>query len=279
MTLSQTEQIEYYLGKDKFKNPFFGSKKLLGAYELFNDGLRDYEKLKSTKFELLANFGLSNEFRHTIKFNNLGFRQDFDYSLEYFKKFKQIVLCLGCSDTLCPNLTDDKIWPNLLQKKLNDYYQNDDEVLVLNLGIFSGACDSVVRLLINYVNLIPNITDVCVIWPNTNRREFVSIPKKMIISGTVPLSELPFIEYWNVMDWESDSYNFHKNKILAENFCATHNIQLFDLLLNRFFEKAQFDFSSYLFALGEKSNEALSNYYFKKITKQLSKYEEVKCSN
>ena len=86
--LSQEEQIEYYLGKDKFKNKFFDGKKLLKAYELINDGLRDYEKLISSDFEMMANFGLSNQTLHTTHFNNYGFRQDFDYSPELFKKYK-----------------------------------------------------------------------------------------------------------------------------------------------------------------------------------------------
>ena len=272
--MTPEENIEYYLGKDKFKNLFFSGKELLSAYFPINDNLRDYAQEKSKRVELIENFGLSNQKMHYTNLNNLGFRSEFDYVKEDLVKYEKLVLCLGCSDVLAPNVADENMWTTLVQKELD--LKSPGLYKVLNLGIYSGSPDTVSRLMVNYIKCLPNVSDVCVIWPNTNRREFVSRQKSIAISGQTSYTDLPYENYWNLSDWVSDSYNFHKNKILCESFTKANNVNFHDVLVNRFDKKVQIDYSSAFFALGPRSHLAISKYFKKKILGEASMFESKK---
>ena len=276
--LTQEETIEYYLGKDKFKNLYFKGKSLPGAYDLINDRKNDYDLIiKNREATFFAASGTPEERSFTSRINNLGYRDSIDYSIEDLQKFKKLFICVGCSDVLGPNLEDEYIWPNILQTKIDEFYGHND-FKVLNLGVLSGAPDTVSRILHGFVSCLSNISDACIVWPYTQRREFVSVQKTFIITGMTQINELPFPDYWNFIDWKSDSYNLHKNKIFCESFTKVNNINFHDLIINRYDKKVPFDFSSQLHALGKKSNAAVANYFFKKITNQPSLFEERKCS-
>lgn len=267
-TMNQEEKIEYYLGKDYYNNSYFNAEKLLSAYEI-HDSRSNYSEFKSANILRCINYGLPTEEPQFIYFNNLGFRSNLEFTLENLSKYEKLVLCLGCSDVLSPNLLYDEMWTTKLQDELGETF------CVLNLGIFTAATDTVSRVLFNFTSLLPNISDVCIIWPVPARSEFVSKSKTCIVVPQLPKTH-PFEEYYNVVDWKTFSYNFHKNRIFCEQLCKSKGLNFYDLYINRDDEKVPFDSSSKARAFGIKTNIAFSNYFLKKILKQPSLFEKSK---
>lgn len=260
-SLSNVEKIEYYLGKDKFKDIYFSTKDFPFAYDKIIAEHIDPTKYKSAELAL-------NYWYPDIKFklNNFGYRSDNDFSVEQFKN-KELVICMGCTDTFGLHLENDKIWPTLLRDKLPQYE-------ILNLGIIGAGADTISRVLVQLTQLLgKEIKYVCVLWPHPNRREFVSKEYTKIIT-THDKTDIPYEEYWDFIDWKSNNYNHFKNYHLIKNICSSYNIGLLDLEVDRFDKKVPFDYSGRYFALGKQSHTAIANYYEKLILGTPSLFEE-----
>jgi hypothetical protein len=247
----QTKKIEYYLGKDKFKDIYFKT-----------EFPHAYQDIKNKEFNLdfkskTLNF---NKWYPEISFtiNNLGYRSNIDYTIENLKN-KKIILCLGCTDTFGMHLTNEETWPYILGNLNKD-------CLVLNCGIIGASADTISRVLTKILNLEElNIDAVCIFWPHNNRREFVSKEYTKIITS-FNVEDVPFDEYWDFIDWRSDNYNFFKNYHLCQYLCKSKEVKFLDLLINRFDKKVPFDHKGKFYALGPKSHIAIANYFFKKLS-------------
>lgn len=261
--LSRPELIEYYLGKDHLKDIFFKPE--------FPDA---YQDIKVTKLG-------EEEYRNVTRrisvwfpdvdftFNNLGYRSNFDYILDELKTKNNIVLCLGCTDTFGMNVHADKMWTKHLTDACPDK-------TVLNLGIIGASGDTIFRILTKITRVLPTqITDVCILWPHTSRREFVSKTFTTIMTGHDP-DYIPYEDYWSFIDWKSDSYNFHKNQHSCRALCEAHSVKFHDLYINRFDKKVPFDYAGKYYALGENSHLAVGKYFSKLVKGEPSLFNTMK---
>jgi hypothetical protein len=262
--LSRTEQIEYYLGKDKFKDIYF-KKGFPSAYEI--------QPAYISPEDFTAKDARAN-YRHPeipFRMNNLGYRNDFDFSVESLKG-KKLVLCLGCTDTFGMHDYAENIWPGLLLKHLPDY-------TVLNLGIIGASRDTVARILTRVAQeLGEEIKYACILWPHPSRREWVSKEYTKMITS-FDKDDVPFEEYWDFIDWKSNNYNSFKNYHLIKNVCLVNQIKMLDLELDRFDKKVPYDYNGPYFALGPDTHNAIANYFAKIIKGQPSLYQEKKNGN
>lgn len=257
--MNDIEKIEYYLGKDQYKDKFFRSE----IPEAYADIKSNELKLEEYKSKILN----LNQWYPDIEFklNNLGYRSNFDYSVDELKD-KKIVACFGCTDTFGMNLNYSDIWPTILSNEIKDF-------TVLNLGIIGASADTVSRILIKLSGVL-ELSHVCILWPHNNRREFVSKEYTGIIT-THNKMDVPYEDYWDFIDWKSDNYNFFKNLHLCKNLCENKNINFNDLTINRFDKKVPFDYKGNYYALGVNSHRAIANYFSKKILGKKSLFEDV----
>lgn len=259
--LSVIEQIEYYLGKDKFKDTFFKAG-FPSAYEICPVDLNP-EIFKSSEVR-------ANVWNKDIPFrmNNLGYRSDFDFSVESLKG-KDLILCLGCTDTFGMHDYAENIWPGLLQKSFLNY-------TVLNLGIIGASRDTIARIVTRLTQVLSEeIKYVCILWPHPARREWVSKEYTKLVSS-YNKDDVPFEEYWDFIDWKSNNYNSFKNYHLIKNACKSNDIEMLDLEIDRFDKKVPFDYRGPHFALGPNSHIAIANYFAKRIEGVPSLFEEKK---
>lgn len=263
-SLSQTERIEYYLGKDRFKNRFW-SKGIPYQWSVPARGQGEYhlftEKSRNTTI-------VDDRTNASYYLNNYGYRNDFDFDIKELKG-KDIILCLGCSNTFGMAVEKNLVWPSLLQ-------QNNKE-LVLNLGIPGASNDNISRVGYQTISeLGTNIKAVCVLWAPSSLREFVS---KTFQSGVHILdnNHLPYEDWWEHIDWVSNNYNLGKNQALLRSICSAFEINLIELSLNIDDAKYQLDlikFGNYN-ALGPLTHQAIANWYNKHIKGLPSLYEEI----
>lgn len=258
--MTDVEKIEYYLGKDKFKDKFFKGEFPFAYQDIASKDTITEDKVSQRLF--------LNPWYPDISFdiNNKGFRSHFDFNLEELKG-KKIILCLGCTDTFGMNVYYEQAWPTILGDRLKDY-------TVLNCGIIGASADTVSRMFIKISQVLADeVKFVCLLWPHNNRREFVSKEFTKVLT-TFDINTTPYDEYWDFIDWKSDNYNYFKNKHLVENIAKANDIKLFDLIINRFDKKVPYDYAGKFFALGKNSHLAISNYFYKKIFGEPSLYEE-----
>lgn len=260
--LSQSEQIEYYLGKDKFKDRYF-KPEIPNPYTLIPSSRAGEYADHASSTQHINLFYPDLEF----KFNNLCYRSDFDFHVEELNS-KKLILCLGCSDTFGLHVDNRNAWPTLLSNQLSEY-------TVLNLGVIGSCPDTVSRLLVKVSSVLTSIDSVCILWPHYGGREFVSKEYTGIVTNHNIL-DVPYENYWDFIDWKSDNYNLFKNVHLVDAVCKSKGIRLFDLDINRFDKKVPYDYSSPHYALGKESYIAIANYFRKKITNQPSLYSEIK---
>ncbi len=260
--LSQAEKIEYYLGKDSFKDIYF-KPEFPHAYEVPIGPLT-----VNTMTSITNNFNKIWKPELMFKINNLGYRSDEDFSVEKFKD-KKLVLCLGCTDTFGIHDVVDKVWPGILNNSLEDYE-------VLNLGIIGASRDTISRILIKLIAVLPNeIKHICILWPHPGRREFISKLYTNVICSHDKITT-PYDEYWDFIDWKSNNYNHFKNQHLIFNLCEKNNINMLGLEIDRFDKKLSCDYSGDHFAFGEHSHTAIAEYFRKKILGVPSLYEIIK---
>ena len=237
-------QIKNQLNKDHHKNLFF-TKKIPPAWE-FPGVHIDHFAVKETT----VNYNEIN-----ITYNNLGYRSDFNYAIDSLKN-KDCILCLGDSDTFGRVIHLNDLWTTHISKLYPDYN-------VLNLGIPGAAADSVSRIGANTISALEGaVKIVLVLWPSYHRREFVNKDFIGAVYKTPDDKELvPFENYWDTIDWKSNSYNFYKNKQFIESVCSANNIKYYGLEINRDSPIIKNDFKNEYLSFGNDTQLAIANYF------------------
>jgi hypothetical protein len=255
MTLD--ENIEYYLGKDRLKNLYFNAE-IPAAWSIPSRIQNPAPIIKSSSVGFFK--GDITEYHY----NNLGYRSLFDYIAKELLE-KRTILCLGDSDSFGIGVNHDKIWSNLL----------DTDATVLNLSVPGISIDGLTRIAVQTIQTLGNTVDAVLIhYPSMSLREFVSKQYKGGVH-THRNYNLPYKDWWDHIDWQSNNYNFNKNRLLMENICASHNIAYYDLYINRDDKKVPFDFVEYgvYSSIGPHTHRAIANYFNRKLKKEPSLFQ------
>jgi hypothetical protein len=262
--LTPEQQIEYYLGKDRLPNlhwkPCIPPMWAIPA----RANTHIHKQKETIAYKTLTDPITKTEY----KFNNLGYRSNIDYNDDL--KNSRVILMLGCSDTWGRFVDYDKIYSSLIQKQLPNS-------IVVNMAVPGGSPDQATRIGVQTISYLKSaITDVCMFWPGFSLREFVS---KNFSSGTYTSDKesVPYKDWWDHIDWINNNYNYQKNKLLLESTCQAHNINYYDLIVNREDTIVPFDYmyNDNETVFGEKAHQAMAAYFYKKITKQPSLYQQL----
>ena len=258
---TNSEQIEYYLGKTKHKNLFFKGQ-IPPAWE-FPSYHINLQEAVNTRI---------NPVKQDVYYdiNNLGYNSKFDYT----DKLEHNILCLGDSNTFGLLLRREQCWVGKLQEMMPNS-------TVWNLGLPGGSPDTVSRVGVNVVNALGNKVDaVAVVWPMYSRREVASLKFNSLVYKTPQdVQKIPYPEYWDFIDWRANSYNFYKNKLLLSSICEANNIPYYDLELDDSFKLHEEDVvSSYgkpeINSYGFDTHKAISMHFYKKINNMQTLFEE-----
>jgi hypothetical protein len=260
------DQIEYCLGKDSLPNLFW-KPAIPNAWDIVTR--KGIQLTGPTVHDtVLEQFGIS------YKFNNLGYRSNFDYNVEDLKT-KELVLVLGDSDGLGRGVEFDSIFSSIIQQNV-DY-------TVVNLSVPSLSADGLARIASNSIHALgPAVKHVCVLWPGMSTREFVS--KKFQGGIYTEANETPYADWWDHIDWVNNNYNFQKNKTLLAAVVANSSAQFHDLLLNREANRVDGMFTKLpslnlrLTQLTRESHAAVGRYFIRKIHNKKSYYHECKAT-
>jgi len=262
--LSPEEQIEYYLGKDRLPNLHW-KKEIPPAWSI----------------PPRATFlNLCNKDAHdvTVKINNidyclnnLGYRSNFDFVVDELKN-KDVILVLGDSDTSGLGLHFNDMYSTRMQL-------NTDSCIV-NLAISGLSADGMARVgTLSMLALGSAVKHVCVLWPVASLREFVSKNFKSGVHNTA--ESVPYVDWWDHIDWVSNNYNYQKNRILIEQTTLNIGAKYHDLLINRYDKNSRITFNEVkslgriLTELTPESHSAIANYFLRKIHNQPSLYTEI----
>jgi hypothetical protein len=257
--LNLDENIEYYLGKDRLRNLYFAAE--IPASWSIPTRIQNPAPIKNANTVGFFK-GDSTEYHY----NNLGYRSKFDYVAEELAE-KRVVFCVGDSDTFGIGIEHDKIWPNLI----------DTEAAVLNLSVPGISTDGLARLVAQTVQTLGNSIDAVLIhYAPMSLREFVSKRYKGGVH-THRNYNLPYADWWDHIDWQSNNYNFNKNRLLMESICAQYNIAYYDLYINRDDKKVPFDFVEYgvYSSIGPATHQAIANYFSRKLNNQPSLFQSL----
>ena len=205
--------------------------------------------------------------KETYTINNLGYNSTIDYDQQLLKQ--QNILCLGDSNTFGLLLKKELTWVSHLSELV-------PETCILNLGLPGAGPDTVTRIGVNTIAALKDhIRAVFVIWPPYLRREFASIKFQGMVYKTPNNDEsVPYPEYWDFVDWKSNSYNFHKNKILLSSICQANNITYADLEINYDDAVIKEDMvNSYgkeeYTTIGFETHKAVASYFYKKLNSNI----------
>jgi len=134
----------------------------------------------------------------SYKYNSLGHRSPEIQNIN----LDNYILCTGCSHTEGIGMENDKIYPNLLAKKLNtDCY---------NLGLGATGIDVVLHNLVIWFSVVPKKPKVVVIqWPDFTR----------MLTGTTP-ENLQTRGLWA----EDDNYNKFVNLAIELGYLESKKI-------------------------------------------------------
>lgn len=262
-TLPVAEQIEYRLGKDRYKNLFFSA------------NLPEARDIASSQEHFTGSYKWSDCKNTTIthdnieyQFNNLGYRSHYDYHADELKT-KQNILCLGDSDVFGPYKHYNELWTSILQTRMPEYN-------IINMGMPFWAADTIVRHAVSTIKELKNsIASVCVIWPLEHRREIVSKTFKRIVVNSSP-TDIPYEDYWDHIDWVSNNYNYFKNKELLEAICGAYNIECIDLLAIEIGKNKVVTTEKFGRGPDATTHQAWANWFYKKLMHQPSLYESMK---
>jgi hypothetical protein len=247
--MSLDENIEYYLGKDRLRNLYFAAE-IPTAWSVPSRIQNPAPIIKASSVGFFK--GDTTEYHY----NNLGYRSQFDYVTEELLE-KRTVLCLGDSDSFGIGVEHDKIWPNLI----------DTDATVLNLSVPGISIDGLARIVAQTVQALGSTIDAVLIhYPSMSLREFVSKRYKGGVH-THRNYNLPYADWWDHIDWQSNNYNFNKNRLLMESICAQHNVAYYDLYINRDDKKVPFDFVEYgvYSSIGPATHQAIANYFNRRL--------------
>jgi hypothetical protein len=265
--LSPTERIEYYLGKDRFRDRFWQNS-LPRQWDIPARGNNKYQFFtpQAGNSVFTDKRDLGTEYR----INDYGYRNHYDFG-DLDLDGQKVIACFGCSNVYGSCVDYEDIWTTLLQKQLGDEY------LVMNFGVPSLSNDGIAR--IGYramMALSGHVAAACVLWAPSSLREFVT---KKFQSGVHILdnNHLPFDDWWEHIDWVSNNYNYGKNRALLESTSAAIGCDFVDLMINLDDKKYQFDlieFGNY-HAIGKNTHRAMADWYYKKLKRIPSLYEEI----
>lgn len=265
--LSPTERIEYYLGKDRFRDRFWQGT-LPRQWDIPARGNSTYQFFSPQSKSSTVTDKKDLTIEYSI--NDYGYRNHYDFgNLDI--NGRKIIACFGCSNVYGACVDYKKIWTSLLQQDLGEEY------LVMNFGVPSLSNDGITRIGFRAMSALSgNIAASCVLWAPASLREFVT---KRFQSGVHILdnNHLPYEEWWDHIDWVSNNYNYGKNRALLSSVAAAIGCEFVDLMINIDDEKYQFDlieFGNY-HAIGEHTHRALADWYYKKIKGIPSLYEEI----
>lgn len=269
--LSLTEQIEYYLGKDRLPNVHW-KPEIPPAWSIVT---RPGIQLCN---ENMAGAVVVLEEGIPYKFNNLGYRASFDYHLDLLKD-QDIILLLGDSDTMGRGVCYHDMYSSNIIKGAGKY-------CVLNLGVASLSGDGMTRIGVQSMLALGSaVKHVCVLWPILSLREFVS--KKFASGVHTTSTHIPYQDWYDHVDWVSNNYNYQKNHILLKNTACSIGAKYHELLVNRYDTKSNITYQTIKSLESEHSKEvafteftpdshtAIANYFLRKINNQPSLYEEV----
>jgi hypothetical protein len=147
----------------------------------------------------------------TYAYNSYGYREkEFDLDQQRPK-----ILCLGCSYTEGTGVLLDNVWVSLIKKHFATHE-------VYNLGVGGSSSDTVVRILLNSVELF-NPEQVYILWPSVDRFEIFN--DRIMAKGpwNYEIGDLPYIHQQNL------SNNFYKNKQIVKLLQKVHGFFLFEL--------------------------------------------------
>jgi hypothetical protein len=258
--LTIEENIEYYLGKDSVKNLFFESK-IPEANEI---AIRPFSKFNKTRVSTTI-IGAFNGDTVEYTYNNLGYRAPTDY-IDFAND--RLIVCFGDSDTFGIGTEYSDLWTTVLQKRFPNHK-------VLNFAVPGISNDAIARIATRTLLALSNNIDACCVqYAPMSLREFVSKTYKCGVH-THRNYNLPYNDWWTHIDWQSNNYNFVKNRLLIENACKANAIKYFDLIINKADGKVPYDsveFGVYS-SMGKHTHQAVANYFYKKITGQPSLFE------
>lgn len=258
------QQIEYYLGKDRLPNLHWTAE-IPTAWQI---------PVRRGEVNQLCNPDIAGKTYHldgiSYKFNNLGYRSDFEYNVSVLKK-KNLILLLGDSDTFARRIEFDQMYSTKL-RQLTNYY-------VVNLGVPGISADGMVRIGAQTILALGSaVKHVCVLWPVPSIREFVSKKYSYNVHNFSDLT--PYKDWWDHVDWVSNNYNYQKNRLLIEQTSKNHGAQYHDLFINRHAKNTPIgwttDPSEQYIELDEISHTAIANYFLRKIEGQPSLFEQLK---
>jgi hypothetical protein len=261
--MDDENKIEYYLGKVRYPNLHWNSCIPPSWFipARVNTGGFHSELCKS---QIKTDF---YDGRTQYKFNNLGYRSNFDYTEELFNNGKKNILSLGCSDAFGQMVDYEQTYNGLLETMLPEYN-------IISLSVAGASPDMATRIGFQSISYVPNIESVIMLWPVLSLREFVS---KKVSFGvhTLDNENLPYKDWWEHIDWVSNNYNYQKNKALIENACKAKLCDFYDLHVDR--EDSSIKPNLLYFgpysALNPIVHKAIANYFYKKITNQKSLFE------
>lgn len=262
-SLTQAEQIEYYLGKDHYNNKFFRAG-IPEAWEI--EFCNDDAGMPSHKWSQCKNTTVMHN-NIEFRFNNLGYRSHYDYVLDDLQT-KRNILCISDSYVFGPTSPYEDLWTMQLQKKLPHYN-------IVQFGLPGWSFDTVARVGCCVLQALKSTVDyVLVIVPNEHRREFVSKQYKKIVSFPHTVTNIPYAEYWDHIDWKSNNYNLFKNSLLLRSMTENQGGQYIELTIRLDSKHSHFDRQNHGLS-GPKTYQALTNYFYKKITNQPSLFQQL----
>ena len=126
---------------------------------------------------------------------------------------KRNVVVLGCSHTFGIGSSDDELWVNRFEKKID----RPKQLRFWNLAQPGASGDQIVRILYSTEKILfPDIVLVC--WPNPSRRERLESPEpRNLIAHELLATETD----------DTDQHNFLKNVFFVNKFAEKRNGKVF----------------------------------------------------
>lgn len=196
------------------------------SFEKFNKHCQDTDKV-----EYLTQSGWDKPGCFTYNFNSNGFRTD---ELVYNPVS---IVGLGCSHTLGHGLPQERVWVEILGKKLH--------CPVYNLGVIGCSLDTVFRIATYWLPIIKpkyvvlNCPEYERFECRSNKNDSISLTPGIL--EWMSDEEATVCKRWWLND-ENSLYNGAKNVLAIENICQQHNIKFFAYSPNemeRKFDKAR----------------------------------------
>ena len=251
MGKSIEEQIESYLGKDHLPNLHWKAD-IPAAWTI---------PPRSTGMKLC------NPDAHDVtvtlenidyNLNNLGYRANFNFDVAQLKA-QNIILVLGDSDASGRGVNFNDMYSTKIQQAT--------DLCVVNLGIPGLSPDGMSRVGVSTILALGSaVKHVCVLWPVSSLREFVS---KNFKSGIHTHSEhVPYETWWDHIDWVSNNYNYQKNHILLEQSALNAGAKYHELIINRYDKTTPTTYTlvdNMFTEFTPESHTAIANYFIKKI--------------